>query len=222
MCCIGKKEVYRFCAAVLMLLAMCLPAPAYAAEPGAGGKTVTAQIPVSCTGTNTTEQFVFRLTGESSPFQTVENETLILKDKEKGFFRITYTYPGTYHYTVSQEKGKDSATTYDDTVYCADVYVAEDEKGNLYADPVVYIEGESEKKAELSFFNEKKKPEKQPDQPEEQPGQPEKQSNQPGNMPKTGDDTPLFLCVLLMVVSGAAGLIIWQMVRIKKRGERSA
>ena len=215
MYCIGKKAAYRFCAAVLLLLVMCLPAPAYAAESGAGGKTITAQIPVSCTGTNTTEQFVFRLTGESSPFQTVENETLILKDKEKGFFRITYTYPGTYHYTVSQERGKDGATTYDDTVYCVDVYVTENEKGNLYADPVVYIEGESEKKAELSFFNEKKKPEKQSGQPEKDPGR-------PGNMPKTGDDTPLFLWVLLMVVSGAAGLIIWQMVRIKKRGERSA
>jgi len=40
-----------------------------------------------------------------------------------------FTTPGTYKYIVTQETGSDSNTTYDKTVYNADVYVTENDSG---------------------------------------------------------------------------------------------
>lgn len=79
-----------------------------------------------------------------------------LRDGETGSFSVLYTYPGTYHYTISQEKGTDKKTTYDETVYKVDVYVTEDEDGRMSTEPVIYLNGSSEKKQSASFINVKK------------------------------------------------------------------
>lgn len=142
----GKKiRILTYLAAMLMLFSI---VPVCAAE-----KTVEAEIPVSCTGENTTESFSYYLKAETSEFQTLSADSLSLRDGETGSFSVLYTYPGTYHYTLSQKKGTDKKTTYDETVYNVDVYVTEDEDGRMSAEPVIYLNGNSGKKQSASFRN---------------------------------------------------------------------
>ena len=142
----GRKiRILTYLAAVLMLFSI---VPVCAAE-----KTVEAEIPVSCTGENTTESFSYHLKAETSEFQTLSADSLSLRDGETGSFSVLYTNPGTYHYTLSQEKGTDRKTTYDETVYNVDVYVTEDEDGRMSAEPVIYLNGSSGKKQSAGFRN---------------------------------------------------------------------
>lgn len=145
----GKKIRIFTCLVAMLMLFSTLPV--YAAE-----KTVEAKIPVSCTGKNTKESFSYHLKAETSEFQTLATDSLSLRDGETGSFSVLYTYPGTYHYTISQEKGTDKKTTYDETVYKVDVYVTEDEDGKMSAEPIVYLNGSSEKKQSAGFINVKK------------------------------------------------------------------
>lgn len=145
----GKKIRILTCLVAVFMLFSTLPV--YAAE-----KTVEVRIPVSCTGKNTKESFSYHLKAETSEFQTLATDSLSLRDGETGSFSVLYTYPGTYHYTISQEKGTDKKTTYDETVYKVDVYVTEDEDGKMSAEPIVYLNGSNEKKQSASFINVKK------------------------------------------------------------------
>lgn len=122
---------------------------------------VTTEIPISCEGKDTTETFRYQLKGELSEFEQADTTELELKAGEKGKFSVTYTYPGTYHYTVSQVAGEDKYTTYDDTVFNVDVYVTENEEGILQADPVLYSQGDACKRVELIFKNTRKVPTKE-------------------------------------------------------------
>lgn len=145
----GKKiRIFTCLAAMLMLFSTI---PVCAAE-----KTVEAKIPVSSTGKNTKESFSYHLKAETSEFQTLATDNLSLRDGETGSFSVLYTYPGTYHYTISQEKGTDKKTTYDETVYNVDVYVTEDEDGKMSAEPVIYLNGSNGKKQSADFRNIKK------------------------------------------------------------------
>lgn len=145
---VKKLRLFTCLAAMLMLFSIL---PVCAAE-----KTVEVKIPVSCTGENTTESFFYHLKAEPSEFQTLATDSLSLRDGETGRFSILYTYPGTYHYTISQEKGTDEKTTYDETVYNVDVYVTEDENGKMSAEPIIYLNGSNEKKQSAGFRNIKK------------------------------------------------------------------
>lgn len=145
---VKKLRIFTCLATMLMLFSIL---PVCAAE-----KTVEAEIPVSCTGENTTESFSYHLKAEPSEFQTLATDSLSLRDGETGSFSVLYTYPGTYHYTISQEKGTDEKTTYDETVYKVDVYVTEDEDGRMSAEPIIYLNGSSGKKPSAGFRNIKK------------------------------------------------------------------
>lgn len=145
---VKKIRIFTCLAAMLMLFSTL---PVCAAE-----KTVEAEIPVSCTGENTTESFSYHLKAEPSEFQTLATDSLSLRDGETGRFSVLYTYPGTYHYTISQKKGTDEKTTYDETVYKVDVYVTEDEDGRMSAEPIIYLNGSSGKKPSAGFRNIKK------------------------------------------------------------------
>lgn len=145
---VKKLRIFTCLAAMLMLFSTM---PVCAAE-----KTVEAKIPVSCTGENTTESFSYHLKAETSEFQTLSADSLSLRDGEIGIFSVFYTYPGTYHYTLSQEKGTDKKTTYDETVYNVDVYVTEDEDGRMSAEPIIYLNGSNKKKQSAGFRNIKK------------------------------------------------------------------
>ena len=108
-------------------------------------RSVTAYIPVSCVGKNTSEEFVYQLKAGSTADQTDEIDSLKLKDGGKSMFHLTYTDPGTHEYEVTQTKGTDKNTT----------YVTEDDAG-LNTDVIAYKSGSDQKVSELKFQNEKK------------------------------------------------------------------
>lgn len=189
----------------ILLLVSLFPMSVFAADTGTSDDTVRVEIPVSCTGKNTSESFEYRLSFEPVESQKIENDTLSLKDGKEGSFAVTYDQPGTYHYTVSQKKGTDKKTHYDSRVYQIDVYVTEDEDGRLSAEVIAYLQGDTAKKEKLDFFNEKELPEKEP---EKHPGTGGgKEPVQTGDHMKSGWFT-------VMTCSGAAfaGLAV-----IKKR-----
>lgn len=117
--------------------------------------TVVVRIPISCIGTGTNEEFFYYLEGEKSESEIPEATKLCLKNGEKGRFVIHYTEPGIYHYQIHQEAGADRGVTYDNTIYNVDVYVMAGEEGALFAEPILYEEGQTQKKAELEFVNKK-------------------------------------------------------------------
>ena len=86
-------------------------------------------------------------------YQIVNTTELKLSGGKDGSFDVTYMYPGTYRYTVSQEAGKDSDITYDTVVYDAVVYVTEDSTGKLAAEVVAYKSGSNEKADKIVFNN---------------------------------------------------------------------
>lgn len=132
----------------LLILTILLSASVSAAEKSAG-----IRIPVSCTGENSSETFQYQILPETTQFQTLESDTLFLKNGETGTFEIMYQEPGTYHYLVQQLKGKHSETTYDETVYSVDVYVTEKVDGTMTAEAIAYIKPETEKIDTLLFAN---------------------------------------------------------------------
>lgn len=155
----------------------------------AESNTVTVQIPVYCVGENTDENFKYKLEGGGSVAETMDVTELTIKDGQSDNFKVTYTVPGTYHYTVSQEEGTDDKTTYDKNVYQVDVYVTVDNNNNMYAEPIIYIDGEKDKKEKLEFVNTR----------EEETTPPS--VNPPGGDVKTGDEAPILQLVVVLMTS---------------------
>ena len=69
-------------------------------------KSVTVSIPVSCEKVDSEETFQYQIKGAPSEFEEIIQTELGLKSGEKGYFQISYSYPGTYYYTVSQIAGR--------------------------------------------------------------------------------------------------------------------
>ena len=111
----GKIKITALWLTVLLLVSLS-PMSVFAEDTGTSDDTVRVEIPVSCTGKNTSESFEYRLSFQPEESQKIGNSTLTLKDGEKGSFAVTYDQPGTYHYTVSQKKGTDKKTRYDSRV----------------------------------------------------------------------------------------------------------
>lgn len=228
----------KLCIVSILFLSLTLgcPVDTDAAEPDQ--KAVAVQIPVSCEKTDTEEVFHYEIEGIQTAYEHPQVTKLDLRSEEKGEFWILYTYPGTYHYTVSQAKGTDAYTTYDDTIYKVDVYVTEQADGRLTAEPVLYREGANEKKEALTFTNIRKVPEpaKKPEKPKK-PKNPEKpesaKKQKTASLPvtgkttrtsrkvKTADTQSLYLWITLLAASGVS-ISAMTCHRIKKRREDRA
>lgn len=150
-----KHKIYDLICCLFLCVIMLIPSVnVYAND--AGTKSVTAHIPVVCVCKNAKdadEDFIYTLKPASTKYQIVNTTELKLSGGKDGFFDVTYTYPGTYRYTVSQEAGKDSDITYDTVVYDAVVYVTEDSTGKLAAEVVAYKSGSNEKADKIVFNN---------------------------------------------------------------------
>lgn len=144
-----KASLKGIIASFFVLLFGIHPFTVFAAVP------VQCVIPVSCIGENTSEAFTVVFQMETEDFQKCDTKEISLKNGEHGAFTVAYTYPGTYRYKIWQEKGPDARTTYDATEYTVDVYVTEDEKGVMHAEPVIFINGKDGKCAEAVFTNAK-------------------------------------------------------------------
>lgn len=194
-----KKISILLCMILVMLGVVSLRHIAYAETP------VSVEIPVTMTGKNTDEAFRCVIQSDETSHLQIEKDELTLKDGESGTFRITVDYPGNYTCTIRQEKGTDSRTQYDDTVYQAGIYVTEDNSGSMKAEPILFKDGSDEKEAEASFMNTKTIPEKQTEN---------KTDNKTNPSVQTGDDTPLagwmiLLCGSICMVIGLASKKKW-------------
>lgn len=136
-----------------LLFTLIFSSPVKALADDVTEKEITAKIPVAVEKVESDEAYTFKITGGESEYELIKEDTISLKSGEKGFFEISFDYPGTYSYTVSQVAGTDDKTTYDNTTYNVDIYVTESEDGALFAQPVCYVDGSDEKKAELTFKN---------------------------------------------------------------------
>lgn len=209
----------RLTGMLLLLLSVMLACPVRAE---AAEKRVEVQIPVRCEAETDSESFTCELSGESSEHAVVKTDTLILKNGEQGTFTITFDYPDTYHYTVSQRQGTEEKTIYDSTVYQVDVYVTEDAGSILHAEPVAYVKGSMEKKAQLDFHN--KKVPSDSHSGEKHPGKSgsddtESRSDATGLMsPKTGDTAKPVIFMGLAVLA-AAGILLIRHAQKKGGGE---
>ena len=131
---------------ILPLIALCLiTTPVYAAG------TIDAVIPVSCTAKNSNEEFKVSIKGDDG--NQASPETVYIKDGETENISVSFSTPGTYKYIVAQEAGGDNNTTYDKTVYNADVYVTENDSGVMSAETIVYKNGSDNKLPECNFTN---------------------------------------------------------------------
>ena len=192
-----KKKVMTMVMLFLTLMsaAVCNPVSVEASD--TAEKTVTARIPVVCEKVDSEETFHYQLKGSPSQYEEIEQTELELKSGEKGYFQISYHYPGTYHYTVSQIAGTDKKTTYDNTEYQVDVYVTESENGELFAQPILYLKGEDEKKAELAFKNTRETEKGSSNTPNTAKGKTDTR-----HKVKTGDTTDIILWSVFLVISG--------------------
>lgn len=195
-----KKKVMKVMTMVMLFLtlmsaAVCNPVSVEASD--TAEKTVTARIPVVCEKVDSEETFRYQLKGSPSQYEEIEQTELELKGGEKGYFQISYHYPGTYYYTVSQIAGTDKKTTYDNTEYQVDVYVTESENGELFAQPILYLKGEDEKKAELAFKNTRETEKGSSNTPNTAKGKTDTR-----HKVKTGDTTDIVLWSVFLVISG--------------------
>ena len=149
----------------LVVLCVCLLlacAPAFAAY------ETTATIPVTVrqTGPITRQTYRFVLApaegeeGNPMPDEGVENGKAVLeittdRYETKDNFKIHYTRPGVYTYTLRQEAGTDYRMTYDRTEYEVVVYVVNDGKGGLEATTVAYRKGSEKKCDDIVFVNDR-------------------------------------------------------------------
>lgn len=184
---------------------------------------VTARIPVSCSGKNTVEQFLYQLEGIQTEFETGQVTSLSLIDGETGEFIVCYSKAGIYHYTVKQTVGTEKNTEYDTTEYQVDVYVTSD--GTMHAEPIIYKKGEVQKYTACKFENIKTVETDETEQQTETEGTKENNSgssdsgtstsggNISGNV-KTGDDSPIATLIIIFLVS--AGILTLLLSRRKK------
>lgn len=135
----------------LILMSICLTTtPVCAAE------KVNAVLPVTCTARESTEKFVVLIEGDS--VYKASPSIVYLSDGDNKSFTVSIDMPGNYKYKIYQKRGNSKNTDYDKTIYQAEVFVTEDDDGNLNADTVVFSNGSSEKSAACSFVNKAKNP----------------------------------------------------------------
>ncbi|MDD7412196.1 MAG: FctA domain-containing protein [bacterium] len=149
----------------LVVLCVCLLlacAPAFAAY------ETTATIPVTVrqTGPITRQTYRFVLApaegeeGNPMPAEGVENGKAVLeittdRYETKDNFKIHYTRPGVYTYTLRQEAGTEYRMTYDRTEYTVVVYVVNDGKGGLDSQINAYRKGSEKKCDDIVFVNDR-------------------------------------------------------------------
>lgn len=147
-----KHKLYGLLSCLFLCLTMLLPTvDAYASESAI--RSVTVHIPVMCICETCEEEFDYVLTPTSTLNQSFDKTSFTARCDYLDSFGITYTYPGTYHYTITQTVGTSPDVTYDTSVYDVDVYVTDDGSANLIADVVAYKSDSDVKVENISFTN---------------------------------------------------------------------
>lgn len=167
---------------------------------------------------------------QGEAFQTVSNQG----DGTIAFVDLTFTAAGTYRYVVTEQQGTVEGMTYDDTVYCVMVDVADPGDGQLVIDRVD-ITAEGQEVSEILFENRYVEPgtSQEPDEPSEpeEPSEPDEPDDPDGpdipsgsdtsdesvtKPPKTGDDSNIWISIVVAVLSAGAVFLLLVVRRRRK------
>lgn len=118
-------------------------------------KYVKAEIPVTCLGSDSEEICAYQLECDLSDAMEVKQDLLYLKNGETGRFEVLLYDAGIYHCEICELDETGSGIDNQDA-YCADIFVTEDETGEMYGETVIYKKGKSVKEEACIFRNEGK------------------------------------------------------------------
>lgn len=192
-----KKTLKIFSILIVFILFI---TPTYANE------KASVKLPVRCSN-GADEKLSYVLEDKESG--KVEQQIELSKG-ETGYFELSYDTPGNFYYTIKQISGKNSNVTYDKTIYDIKVFVAWDKNGNLYGEPIIFIDGKDSKYVECEFENKLIE-----SQTPSTPDTPSKVSNTlsetPSNSPsndrvQTGDSATYMCFFALAIITMFAGI----------------
>lgn len=222
-----KTKIRKITAALLFAL-LCLtavPAAAFAAETADNtGSAVDVAIPVSVELSGETpspaESFVLTLKALDNAPLPAEHTLTITGAGTSSFPAITYTAPGIYCYTVTQQAGSHARGHYDSTVYYVRVSVTNAENGGLEAVVAAHTDAQMvSPKGDITFTNTY---DPAPAATTEQPSNPAVKPSDPGSSndkkssgtnstkkssgtkaAKTGDSNNPLLWMSLLILAGS-------------------
>ncbi|MGT2934571.1 Spy0128 family protein [Streptococcus castoreus] len=141
----------------------------------------------------TEEVFMFTLTPENSQLpMPIEGNKVTITGTGKGkFSKLTFTKPGSYHYTLVQGSGSTPGYSYDTTKYKVTVFVSYSEETSSLKASIVATEIGKQEKKELIF----------------EPVYMKKTANKSGNIPKAGEVTSVYYLGLGLLVIGLAAVM---------------
>ncbi len=144
-----------------------------------------------------------------------EKSSLTIKGAGKEAFpAISYSVPGIYCYTVTQQPGKQAEGHYDSTVYYVKVSITNGKNGNLEAVVAAHTDAQMvSKKQGISFKNTYDAVKKPTPTPTPKPSS----TSTPSSTPRTGDNTNFGLWIGLIAVSAGAVLVLFYVGRKKKK-----
>lgn len=192
--------------AVLMFVVLCLtafPVSVFAA----GNVEVKIPVSVELSGETPSPEETYTVVLQSVDGAPMPSEsTLKIKGSDTAAFpAISYSTPGIYCYTVTQQAGSHERGHYDETVYYVKVTVTNAKSDGLEAVVTVHTDAQmTSAKQDITFTNTYDVA-KTPSKPPSKPDQPKKVTT---IMPKTGDNTNLALSICLLCVSGCGVFLI--------------
>ena len=191
-----------------LMISIIAPVSASAAD------NIIAKIPVTCEAKDIEGSFSYHISGSDSEYATLLKDTMSLKNGDTDYFETEISYPGTYHYEITQDSCPYEYVKADDSKYEADVYVTEDESGKMEADTVVYKSGSKEKVDSCKYSNISNYKENN----NENPAQTKDTGSSSKSAVKTGDQSPIEFLAAIAVFSGI--ILIWLFVRLKLRRKK--
>ena len=146
-----SKACRCFCCLAVCLLSLLfcpfcgLSAEAYEKE--------RVDIPVMCLDVEDLDEHIYNIVIDTEdPFAPVPlSDTLSINENGRGFFEIDIDEPGTFVYTVYEQKGDELDIDYEERVYTITLYVETNENDELLYAVSAAVDGVNVKSEEISF-----------------------------------------------------------------------
>lgn len=234
--------------AVILCVILCLTAIPYSVLAADNAeKTVDVAIPVSVELSgeipSPAEKYTLTLQALNNAPMPSENIVTITGAGTAAFPAITYTEPGIYCYTVTQQEGNHERGHYDAAVYYVRVSVINAENGDLKAVVAAHTDAQmTSSKQDITFTNsydtDPDMSTQQPSNPATKPSNPDSSSGNRSNSgaggtnttrksssttsAKTGDSNNPMLWMGLLIVAGSGLLAVAGDSCRKRRGRRES
>lgn len=243
-----KTNIRKF-PAVLLLAVLCLTVfPISAMAAGVAEVKIPVSVELSGEKPSPDETYTIILQGEDEAPMPEENILTVTGAGKAEFPAVSYSVPGVYCYTVSQQPGSLKKGHYDSTVYYVKVTVTNGDSGELEAVVAAHTDAQMvSEKQDITFVNTYDPADTPTPTPENTPTPsptytptstpatpvtttPDKTGSNPTasgtssshvkSMPKTGDNTNIGKWIAVICVSGCAVLLIIGFARKKQKTDK--